>query len=150
MEKRFRLYLDTSVISALYDARTPERQALTKSLWENLDRYDVHISDKVIEEIMQAPETIRHDLQKATAGFRVLPMSDEVLELAQAYIAQGIFPEKYFDDALHVALASFHEVDYLISWNFTHLVKVKTRRLVALINAINNLPPVEIIAPPEL
>ncbi len=150
MEKRARIYLDTSVISALFDARTPERQGLTQNLWRILDGYDVYISDKVLEEIMQAPVGIREDLQKAIADFTVLQTSDEALKLARVYIAQSIFPEKYLDDALHVAIASIDRVDFLLSWNFNHLVKVKTRKLVSLVNAVNNHPPVEIIAPPEL
>lgn len=150
MERHVRLYLDTSVISALFDARTPERQRLTQDLWKTLDCYDVYISEKVLEEIMQAPIGVRVDLQQAIAGFKVLPLSDEALELARAYVSQGIFPEKYLDDALHVAIASVHGVDFLLSWSFNHLVKVKTRKLVSLVNAVKNHPPIEIIAPPEL
>ena len=65
-------------------------------------------------------------------------------------IKNEIFPEKYSADALHTALASTNQIGILLSWNFTHLVKVKTRRMVALINTIHNYNPVEIITPPEL
>jgi hypothetical protein len=49
-----------------------------------------------------------------------------------------------------MAIASVNQVSILLSWNFTHLVKVKTRRSVALVNTEQNYLPVEIIAPPEL
>jgi hypothetical protein len=80
----------------------------------------------------------------------VLPLTDEIHELAAEYVAQGIFPQKYYDDALHVAAASVNWISLLLSWNFTHLVKVKTRRMVALVNAVKNYPVVEIRSPPEL
>ncbi len=86
----------------------------------------------------------------AVSEFTVLPISNPAKELAGRYVDQGIFPEKYFDDALHVAIASINRAGILLSWNFSHLVKVKTRRMVALVNAMENHIPVEIIAPPEL
>ena len=44
MEKRAKVYLDTSVISALFDLRTPERQSLTQSMWQVLPQFEVYIS----------------------------------------------------------------------------------------------------------
>lgn len=77
-------------------------------------------------------------------------MTKEAENLAEHYISKGIFPEKYRDDALHVAIASVNSIAFLLSWNFKHLVKVKTRRLVTLVNSLENYSAVEIIAPPEL
>lgn len=88
-----KVYLDTSVISALYDNRTPERMSLTKTAWKTLNDYD---------------------------------------------------------DALHVAIATVNDIRYLLSWNFKHLVKVKTRRMVSLLNTNYEYSTIEIIAPPEL
>jgi hypothetical protein len=51
---------------------------------------------------------------------------------------------------VYLDVAATNGIDILLSWNFTHLVKVKTRRLVALVNAENDYSPVEIISPPEL
>lgn len=147
---RPRIYLDTSVISAYFDDRTPERKALTRAAWERFGAHDVHLSTLVLEEIGGAPPPLREKMLAAVSGFTVLTVSDAARELAEKYTEQGIFPEKYFDDALHVAAASVSRVGILLSWNFSHLVKVKTRRMVALINAMENHMPVEIIAPPEL
>jgi len=84
------------------------------------------------------------------SNFTLLSINDEVQYLADIYIKNEIFPEKYSDDALHTALASTNRIGILLSWNFTHLVKVRTRRMVSLINTIHNYDPVEIISPPEL
>ena len=145
-----KIYLDTSVISALYDERTPERLSMTLSFWKQLNAYEVVISDLVLEELERANEQVRDKMLAAIKDFIVLKVSKQAEELAQIYINQGIFPEKYFDDALHVALASVNQIGILISWIFTHLVKLKTRRLVSIVNLAENFIPVEIISPPEL
>jgi predicted nucleic acid-binding protein len=150
MEGIKKVYLDTSVISALFDLRAPERQTLTHEFWQTIDSYEVYISETVVEEINDSQSPLKDNLHKAITNFKVLHITDEVQKLANEYISNGIFPDKYSDDALHVALASVNGINYLLSWNFKHLVKVKTRRLVSLINAVKEYPPVEIITPPEL
>ena len=145
-----KVYLDTSVISALFDERTPERLSATFVLWSKLSDYEVFISELVLEELERASEHVRAKLFSAIKDFIVLKISKEAEELAEIYVKQGIFPEKYFDDALHVALASVNQIGILLSWNFTHLVKLKTRRMVSIVNLSENVMPVEIASPPEL
>ena len=145
-----KIYLDTSVISALFDERTPERLTMTSALWSKLNDYEVFISELVLEELERANEQIKNKLFSAVKDFIVLKISKEAEELAEIYVKQGIFPEKYFDDALHVALASVNQIGILLSWNFTHLVKLKTRRMVSIVNLSENIIPVEIASPPEL
>ena len=144
------IYLDTTIISALFDKRTPERMTQTKQFWEDIGEYNVFISELVIDEIKGASQPLQDDMLKKVSDFTVLSITDEVRHLAGAYITNQIFPEKYFYDALHTALASVNQIGILLSWNFTHLVKIRTRRMVSLINTIHNYHPVEIISPPEL
>ena len=146
-----KIYLDTSVISALFDERTPERMSMTSDLWSNkLNDYEVVISELVLDEIERANEQVRDKMLVSIKDFIVLKVSKQAEDLAQIYLKQGIFPERYFDDALHVALASVNQIGILLSWNFTHLVKLKTRRMVSIVNLTKNIIPVEIISPPEL
>ena len=145
-----KVYLDTSVISALFDERTPERLAMTSILWSKLNDYDVFISELVVKEVERANEQNKGKMALAVKDFTVLKVSKEAEELAHTYVKQGIFPEKYFDDALHVALASVNQIGILLSWNFTHLVKLKTRRMVSMVNLTKDIMPVEIVSPPEL
>ena len=145
-----KVYLDTSVISALFDERTPERLMMTSVLWSKLNEYDVFISELVLEELERANEQVRIKMFSAVKDFSVLKLSKEAEKLADIYVKQEIFPEKYFDDALHVAQASVNQIGILVSWNFTHLVKLKTRRMVAIVNLSTNFIPVEIVSPPEL
>jgi predicted nucleic acid-binding protein len=147
---KIKVYLDTTIISALFDKRTPERMSQTQQFWMHIDEYNVFISELVIDEIKGASQPLQDEMLKKVTTFTSLPITDDVQYLAKEYIENEIFPEKYSADALHVALASTNQIGILLSWNFTHLVKVRTRRMVALINAIHNYNSVEIIAPPEL
>jgi len=144
------IYLDTTVISALFDERTLERLNQTQQFWKHINEYNVFISELVVDEIKGASQPLQDKMLVKIANFTSLSITDEVQCLAELYIKNEIFPEKYFDDALHTALASTNQIGILLSWNFTHLVKIKTRRMVALINTIHNYGPVEIISPPEL
>jgi hypothetical protein len=134
----------------MFDSRTPERMAMTKVAWERLHDYDVYLSDTVLDELGSAPPLLREKMMGIVEKFHVLSVDATAERLARRYVEQGIFPEKYYDDALHVAIASVHQIGILLSWNFAHLVKMKTRRMVAIVNADENCMPVEIIAPPEL
>lgn len=66
------IYIDTSVISALFDQRTPERMSLTKKTWENIDNYEVYISNIVIDELKAAPEDKRKKFMDVIKNFIVL------------------------------------------------------------------------------
>ena len=145
-----KIYLDTSVISALYDERTPERMLMTQNAWEQIKSCDVYISDTVVEELQMAKSTLLDKFENIVKDFNILEKTDEAQELASFYVVQKIFPIKYFDDALHVAICSVNGIGLLLSWNFKHLVKVKTRKMVSAVNIIKDYAPVEIIAPPEL
>ncbi|GBU22208.1 hypothetical protein R80B4_02114 [Fibrobacteres bacterium R8-0-B4] len=122
----------------------------TQRFWEHIDDYKVFISELVLDEIKGASQPLQNEMLKSVSAFTLLPITDEVQYLAKKYIESGIFPEKYSADAIHVALAAVNQIGILLSWNFTHLVKIKTRRMIALANAIHNYSPIEIIAPPEL
>lgn len=143
------IYLDTSVISALFDDRTPERKKMTEEFW-SIKGYEWYVSTLVKEEISWAIAEVRNNMEDALKNFNVLTLSDKCEKLADEYIRNKVFPERYRSDALHVAIAVANDMDYLISWNFKHLVKVKTRRMVNLTNEILGYGHIEIIAPPEL
>jgi predicted nucleic acid-binding protein len=147
---KINIYLDTTIISALFDKRTPERMFQTQQFWEHINEYNVFISELVIDEINGASQYLQDKMLEKVSNFSLLSVNNDVQYLANEYIKGAIFPEKYSADALHVALASTNQIGILLSWNFTHLVKVRTRRMVAFINAIYNYNPVEIITPPEL
>lgn len=150
--KKETLYLDTSVPSAYYDDRVKERQKATVRFWrETLRNYRPCVSEITVEELEATKEVLlRENFRKLIRGFRILKTNPKVRALARIYVEKGIFPERYIDDALHVAAASFYDISYLVSWNFEHLVKVRTRKLVNLVNTLEGFNEIEIVSPQEL
>lgn len=150
--KKETLYLDTSVPSAYYDEMVRERQEATIRFWkEVLPDYQTYISEVTIDELEDTKEEIlRKDFRKLIKGLKILKTNEKIRNLAQVYIEKGVFPRRYINDALHVAIASFYEISYVVSWNFEHLVKVKTRRWVNSINILEGFKVIEIVSPQEL
>ena len=95
-------------------------------------------------------ENIKKDIYDLLKDGKNIKTSAEVENLTQIYIDEGIIPENYENDALLIALTSVYSLDILVSWNFKHLVKRKTRIGVNLINLKNSYKTIEILAPPEL
>jgi predicted nucleic acid-binding protein len=146
------LYLDTSVPSAYYDHRAKERQEATVAFWKNvIPKYRVFVSEITLEELHSTKDAaLRSDFLKLVSPFKVFKMNHRAEELAAAYIEHGIMPEKYIYDAYHAAIATYHSINFLVSWNFDHLVKAKTRKLLNSVNILEGFNPIEIISPPEL
>jgi len=148
---RQKLYLDTSVPSVYHDNRQPERQEMTKEFWNKLDDFDVYISDIVKKEVEKVEdEQLKQKLLKLIENYKILKLSEEAKKLGQEYIRNEIIPEKAEADAYHIAIATVNQMDFLVTWNFRHMVKVKTKRMVNLVNLQNGYKTIEIISPPEL
>lgn len=111
----------------------------------------LYISDVTLKELdATKDETLRKRLRKLVKDFKILKPNKKIRELAKVYIERGIFPERYSDDALHVAITSYYEISYLVSWNFEHLVKVKTRKWVNSVNTLEEFREIEIVSPQEI
>lgn len=151
MRRKINVYLDTSVISALFDERNPQRQFLTQIFLEKIDNFDAYVSEVVLAEIDRTRDTrLQNNLRKLATSFDILPIDEESRELADEYIRHGAIPEDYPEDALHITIATVNGIIYLLSWNFEHIVKVKTRRIVNMVNASLGYLYLEIITPAEL
>src|SRR3990172_4522351 len=147
--KKETLYLDTSIPSAYYDNRVKDRQVATIKFWrEVLPQYQTYISEITEEELSATKDDVlRRNFKRLVKGFEVLRINEKIKDLAKVYIEKEIFLEKYSNDALHVATGSFYGVTYLVSWNFEHLVKVRTRKSVKLVNILHGYGEIEIISP---
>ena len=149
--KKEKLYFDTSVPSAYVDLRKPERAQLTKEFWQKLDGYELYISTLVVDELKQVSnQPLRENLLGLIARCSILDINAEIETLADSYIKAGILPNRYLNDALHIAVAVVYGIKFLVSWNFKHFVNVKTRQMVNLVNLREGYGVIEIIAPPEL
>ena len=68
----------------------------------------------------------------------------------QEYLKAGVVSAKFADDARHVALCTVHRINYLVSWNFRHLVNVRREAGFNAVNLLQGYPPVSIVNPKEL
>ncbi len=129
------LYLETSVIGAYLDAGDSFRRDLTIRWFEHeLSEYRACISILVQRELERVDEPHRAGYMKIIKPLERLEFSDEAAILAEGYISRGIFHRKFIGDAFHVALASIHKVDYLVTWNFGHLANVRKQARIRLFN----------------
>jgi predicted nucleic acid-binding protein len=130
------VYLETSVISALFDEREdPVCQAQHKQTqaWhdEQSHHYDLFASAIVLREL----EAGRYDHQAAACSFahglNQLTIDEEVLGVARIYIKGLLMPNANMNDAVHLAVASVNEVDYLLTWNCGHIANPNKIRQIA-------------------
>ena len=151
MKGKIRIYLDTSVISAYYDERNPERKFLTELFFKKIEMFDAYISEVVLAEIDDTKDVqLRAKLREKVISLKVLPIEEESRTLTDEYVKHEATPSDYPEDALYIAISTMNEIDYLLSWNFEHIVRVKTRRIVNMVNASFSYPDLEIITPAEL
>ena len=121
------IYLETTVIS--YYTSKPSRdiivlahQEITREWWDRaLKRYAAFISEIVVEEAMAGdPEAAKKRLA-ILKKFSHLDLSATVEKMAQVYVEKLKIPPKALRDAVHLAVASVHRVDYLVTWNCSHI-----------------------------
>lgn len=148
---RLRIYLDTSVFSAVYDERAPDRRAETEEFWRRRDQFELATSELAREELERTPDPGRRtNLRQLLNGITVHPVSTEMKTLAARYVDAGTFTGVTYNDALHVAVAVLAGENVLVSWNFKHLVNRRRRAQINEVNISLGLPTIEIVAPPEL
>ena len=149
---KLKLYLDTSIFNFAFSESTPEEMSLTRKFFENIDRFEVGISNIVLEEVGRCPMPKRAQLMELINRYDldVLEFDHESKKLADRYIKEGMIPVKYEDDAFHIAIATVNNINAILSWNFEHIVKVKTKREVVGINLIMGYRPLDIYTPREV
>ncbi len=130
------VYIETSVVSYLTgrpsrDVIVAGRQALTVEWWDTRrDRFDLYVSALVVTEAEDGdPEAVRRRLA-AIEGIPAAAVSDEAKALARQLVHGGPMPQEYPEDALHIAVCALNGIDYLLTWNCTHLANASLRRQV--------------------
>ena len=149
-----KLYLDTSVLGAMFDTEPAGRKEMTQLFFQTVRarRDTLYVSDLVLEEIDRAPNQVRFPLMTLVRRIqpRVLSEPRESLSLAQEYIAAHVVPASSRDDARHIAIATLAGSEALVSWNFRHLVNLRRKRLVHSVNIRLGHPLIEIVSPEEV
>lgn len=142
------IYLETSVIGAYLDKGESFRRDLTIRWWEHeLSHYRAFVSPLVVRELERTREPYRRSSLGLIRELPQVEVTDEAAILAEGYLARGIFQRKFLGDALHVALASDHKLDYLVTWNFGHLANVHRQARIKLFNTTAGFFVPEIVTP---
>jgi predicted nucleic acid-binding protein len=142
-----KLYIDTSVFGGFYDDEFSE---FTVPLFERLNEgeFTLLFSTVTQEELEQAPERVRNLIKQLKVGHtEFLDVTDEAVNLATDYIKEKVVGLTSYADCLHIALATINHADYLISWNFKHIVNVQRIRGYNSINLKNGYRLLEIRSP---
>ncbi|MEQ8416025.1 MAG: PIN domain-containing protein [Imperialibacter sp.] len=145
-----RLYFDTSVFGGIYDE---EFQMETEKLFGMVKNGEIICvySDLTIAELENAPERVRTHFQHLPqSNIELVQITGESFVLADQYIYEKVVGRTSYDDCLHIATATLCKVNYLVSWNFKHIVNVFRIRGYNSINIKNGLGLLDIRSPKEI
>lgn len=148
------VYLETSFISACVtdrsDATSVHRRSISREWWATQARqYECFISLEVLRELDHPKFPRRPEALDLVQGTRMLSVTEDVEGLAELLVREKVMPGPVAGDAVHVAVATVHAVDYVLTWNVRHLANPsKMAHLRAICLRVGLLPPM--IVTPEL
>lgn len=157
---RPRVYIETTIPSFYHEIRQePEmvaRREWTCDWWDShSERYALVTSIPVIEELEAGDHPMKKECLQLIAGTAILTMAEPVGEIVDAYIQHRLMPNDPKGDALHLALASYHRCQFLLTWNCTHLANANEQEHIRHVNTLLGLQvpilttPLELIEEPE-
>lgn len=150
------VYVETSILSYLTarptrDLLATARQQMTREWWDmRRARFEVYISPLVGEEARRGdPDAARRRIE-TLSDLPTLEIVEDAYDLAAALIAEGALPPSAKDDALHIALAAVHGMDYLLTWNCRHIDNAEIKPIVRSVCATHGYACPEVCTPEEL
>ncbi len=149
------VYLETTIPSFYYETRTDAEfiamRNWTRKWWkERKDDFDCFISVAVSDELEKGDYPKKEEKIHLITGMEYLEINDAIEEIAEVYIANYLMPKDVVGDALHLATASYHKIDYLLTWNCSHLANANKKKHIRRINGRLRLSTPEIITPLEI
>lgn len=130
-----RIYLETSVIS--YLTARPSRtiigaahQRMTSAWWDKRHDYELFVSELVLRECAAGDADAAQRRLEIVKSIPLLVATEEAYSLADALLRKGIVPAKAAEDSLHIAIATIHAVDYLLTWNCKHIANPELQRMI--------------------
>lgn len=147
MPHKTSMYLDTSVLNALFRPPEDRKETTIRFFEQTLPNYDNYISEFTLVEIRATPDLEqRQQLNKLVKQFQVLSITPQAEELSKVYLKYLKIPEA---DALHIAIVSVEGINYLITWNMRHIARERTRRIIDNTNFLEGFPRIYIATPDD-
>lgn len=151
-----RVFVETTILSYLAarpsrDLITAANQQLTHEWWDRRrGDFALCVSEAVLREARAGDRQVAAKRTDRAAGLPLLAITDEVIALAEALVQRGPLPPQAATDAVHIAVAAVHAVDYLVTWNCKHIANAEMRhRVLAVCEECGHRLPV-ICTPAEL
>lgn len=145
--------METTVFNYYFDI-SRDGHADTVRLFEAIGagEYEGYTSEYVMIELHDAKEPKRSNMFALPEkyGVTILDADEEALRVANLYIQNNIIPMKYQVDAIHIAVASVKGLDCVLSFNYQHINKLKTKRMTENINLLEGYKGVTICTPMEV
>jgi hypothetical protein len=151
-----RVYLETTIPSYLTawpsrDLVRAAHQQITRDWWsKRRTEFELYISQVVLTECQAGDATAAADRMKVLEDLPLLEQTEAATQLAQVLVARVALPERATVDALHVAIAAVHGMDYLLTWNCTHIANATLREPIESVCRTNGYEPPAICTPDEL
>ena len=149
------IYVETSVPSFYFDTRRrAEMQARRQwtRRWWNTPKFDTDlvVGFPVLAELDHAPSPKREQALALIRPLEVLPPDPEIDEIVAVYLAHKVMPVEALGDAHHLALASYHHCDMLVTWNCKHIANANKLPHIRRVNALLGLETPTLATPLEL
>jgi len=148
-----KVYLETTLFNYYFDT-AKNAQPVTVAFFEAIGsgQFEGYTSVYTYNELDKAPEPLRTNMLNLLERYhiKVLDTSDKIDRLAEKYITENIIPRKKNIDALHIAVASVNELDMILSFNFKHINKLKTKTLIPAVNQLSGYRVLCIAQPEEV
>ena len=150
-----KIYLETTIFNFYFADDSPDKKQDTLKLFEEIQqgKYEPYASEDVVRELLDTSDANKKaNMMKLVNdyGITLLPSSDEAETLADVYVNEGVIPLKYRTDGVHIALTAIFNLDFIVSYNFKHIVKRKTVEMTELINYREGYKKVGIYSPTEV
>lgn len=151
-----KVYIETTIVSYLAarssrDLIIAAHQQLTQEWWDNRrENFDLYISQVVIQESGAGNTLMAQKRLEALETIPLLDLRQEAVGLARALVEKGPIPDKAKVDALHIAVATVHGMDYLLTWNCKHIANAEMQTAVAAVCRAAGYEPPVICTPEEL
>jgi hypothetical protein len=152
---RQRVYIETTIPSFYYEVRTePEmiaRRNWTRDWWDSRRQaYQLVTSVAVIDKLQAGALPNQDQALALPIDISLLPVELTIIEIVETYIQRMVMLRDPTGDALHLALASYHKCDFLLTWNVQHLANANKFSHIRRINALLGLLTPELVTPLEL
>ncbi|MEZ6100292.1 MAG: type II toxin-antitoxin system VapC family toxin [Pirellulaceae bacterium] len=150
------VYIETTVVGNIAgrihsDPLIASRQTITRNWWSTaLDRYDIFASELVIDECNDGDPTAAAERLLVLDGIRLIQSSTEAESLVEALIDGHAVPASEPRDASHIAIAATNGIEFLVSWNFKHILNPSTTRMIESICRDCGFEPPSLCTPEQL